>query len=142
MKCQSLTIAAFMLVGSLSSVAAGIAQEQSSPGTMVISFNKCARATLPEFMETLESAFFPALDALVQDGKLVSYGVLRHGWGDEWNHVIYYQAASIEAFHSAWGEAMEKVRQSDPDYLRKLGSFCSEHKDSIYSVSKIVRPKR
>lgn len=111
--------------------------QPAQPGVVVVSYNKCA-LDAPARLDSLNAlAFYPVLDELVRDGRLMGWGVLTHAWGDEWNYVIYYTAASTVAFHGAWDELVRRVRQRRPNFMADFTPACTEHKDNIYSVSRV-----
>ena len=99
----------------------------------VFSQNKCYFQHQDEMQDVFKEKNAPILDALVKEGKLVDWGVLTHSWGDEWNWNIYYVAEDLNKFHEAFGEYFTKVREQDPDLMEKLGKWCFEHKDSMYT---------
>ena len=53
--------------------------------TVVLSQNKCDYRELENLNQTMAEISGPILNNLVDQGKLLSWGVLQHGWGDEWN---------------------------------------------------------
>lgn len=141
-------IFALSLAGMLLFPSAGAAQQPAAgaqpavqPGVVVVSYNKCSMRA-PAQLDSLNAlAFFPALDELVNERRLLGWGVLGHAWGDEWNYVIYYTAENVAAFHSAFNEAVRRVAQRRPDVWDMFGSLCTEHKDNIYSVRRLgVQP--
>ena len=111
--------------------------QPAQPGVVVVSYNKCAMDAPAKIDSIGALAFYPALDELVREGRLLGWGVLTHGWGDEWNYVIYYTATTTPAFHSAWGELVQRVQRRRPTFLADFAAHCSEHKDNIYSVMRL-----
>jgi hypothetical protein len=107
------------------------------PGVVVVSYNKCG-LDAPARVDSLATiAFYPVLEDLVREGRLLGWGVLTHNWGDEWNYIIYYTAANTAAFHSAWDELIRRVRQRRPNFMADFTPYCTEHKDSIYGVMRV-----
>jgi hypothetical protein len=70
---------------------------------------------------------------LVEQGKLINWGVLTHAWGDEYNWNTFYVAESHSKFLEAWDEFIKKVIENDPDAMDIIDDWCWEHKDSIYT---------
>ena len=111
--------------------------QPAQPAVVVVSYNKCA-LDAPSRLDSLNAlAFYPALDELVREGRLMGWGVLTHAWGDEWNYIIYYTAANTAAFLSAWDELIRRVRQRRPNFMADFAPLCTEHKDSIYGVARM-----
>ncbi|HUF31053.1 MAG TPA: hypothetical protein VMM77_10435 [Gemmatimonadaceae bacterium] len=130
----------FPSIGVAQQSAAG-AQPAVQPGVIVVSYNKCSMRA-PAQLDSLNAlAFFPVLDELINERRLLGWGVLGHAWGDEWNYVIYYTAENVAAFHSAFNEAVRRVGQRRPDVWDAFATLCTEHKDNIYSVRRLgVQP--
>jgi hypothetical protein len=110
------------------------------PGVIVVSFNKCRLDAVARLDSLGTRAFYPALDEVVREGRMLGWGVLTHNWGDEWNFVIYYTAANVTAFHGAFAEAVRRTNQRTPNFMTDLSSMCTEHKDNIYSVVRLGTP--
>lgn len=125
----------------LSLVSTTVESQQASqpprPGVVVVSYNKCALDRVARVDSLAAIAFYPALDEAVREGKLLSWGVLGHSWGDEWNFVIYYTATSANAFHDAFAEVVRRVGQRRPNFMGDFAPHCTEHRDNIYSVMRV-----
>lgn len=104
------------------------------PGVVIVSQNKCSFTGLTEVNNWWRSTGGPILDDLVRQGRLMGWGVLSHAWGDEWNQVVYYTARDLNTFTASFTEFFRQASQRDPTIMQKLTSWCSEHKDNIYSV--------
>ncbi|HUF28930.1 MAG TPA: hypothetical protein VMM18_18255 [Gemmatimonadaceae bacterium] len=114
--------------------------QPAQPGVVIVSSNKCA-FDAPSRLDSLNAlAFYPVLDELVREGRLMGWGVLTHAWGDEWNYVVYYTAASTPAFHGAWDELVRRLRQRRPNFMADVTAQCTEHKDNIYGVMRVGAP--
>lgn len=92
------------------------AQAAAEPGLMVLSEQKCDYTNMDELGALQDSVFTPTLNAFVDEGKLIDWGVLVHEWGDEWNWNIYYTAESHAAFVDFWAEYVDRreVTQAPP----------------------------
>ena len=101
--------------------------------TVVLSQNKCKSNKISELRKMMEENGAPILDDLVEQGKLINWGVLTHAWGDEHNWNVFYVAESHSKFLEAWDEFIARVMENDPDVNEKIGDICWEHKDSIYT---------
>ena len=56
----------------------------------VFSQNKCNFDKLPVILKMWKEELAPMLNEQVDAGKLASWGILTHSWGDEWNFNVYY----------------------------------------------------
>jgi hypothetical protein len=136
---QSALAAALLLL-----TAPALAQQQPAPplGSQqpvhVLSLWRCPAENVPKFTEYNNANVVPVLDRLVREGKLDSYGFLRHFWGDEWNVGTFYHARTSAAFFAAYDEMVLQVRQKDPNFPQSVAPFCTEHKDSIYLLARVV----
>ena len=101
--------------------------------TVVLSQNKCKSNKISELKKMMEENGAPILNDLVDQGKLLNWGVLTHAWGDEHNWNVFYVAESHSKFLEAWDEFISRVMENDPDANEKIGEICWEHKDSIYT---------
>ena len=101
--------------------------------TVVLSQNKCKSNKISELRKMMEENGAPILNDLVEQGKLINWGVLTHAWGDEHNWNVFYVAESHSKFLEAWDEFITRVMENDPDANEKIGDICWEHKDSIYT---------
>ena len=104
------------------------------PGVMIVSANKCTLTGVNEVNNWWRTTGGPLLDDLVRQGRLTGWGVLNHAWGDEWNNVVYYTARDLNTFTAAFTELFRQASQRDPTIMQRLGSWCTEHKDNIYTV--------
>ncbi len=103
--------------------------------TIVISQNMVSFAKMGRYMEIANEYFAPALDKLVDEGKLLNWGYMTHAWGDEWNILIYYSAKDFATFEKAWGEFYKSFTESAPEEaISELMGMVSAHKDGIYTL--------
>jgi hypothetical protein len=109
-------------------------------GTLVVSQNKCALDKQSQVRQMTDSLWIPIAQELVNEGKLTAAGSAYHNWGDEWNVVVWYTATNVTAFHSAFTELFSRVNQRHPTLVPQFFSWCSEHKDNIYSMGKATTP--
>jgi len=101
--------------------------------TVVFSQNKCHANKISELRKMTEETSGAVLNDLVEQGKLIDWGVMTHAWGDEYNWNVFYVAETHAKFLEAWNEFITKVGESDPEFAEKLWEICWEHKDSIYT---------
>lgn len=108
---------------------------QQAPGILVVSAQKCRFTALENFKRLMREDAAPVLNDLVKQGRLISWGVLEHAWGDEWNMVIYYSARDLNTFQAAMTDYFGQLMKKDPQLMQKFESYCSEHKDNVYSIA-------
>ena len=104
----------------------------SQSTTVVFSQNKCHYNKIDSLNQFWKGNVAPLLNGMVKDNKLIDWGVLEHAWGDEWNWNVYYVAQNQIAFHEAFNEFFEIINDN-PEFSKFFGSYCFEHKDSMYS---------
>jgi len=107
---------------------------QQPTGVLVVSYQKCNFAKMDELHAWWRQNAAPILDDLVRQGRLLSWGVNQHNWGDEWNNVVYYGARDLTTFHSAFNEFFRRFSQREPNLMQRFAEFCIEHRDNIYSI--------
>lgn len=112
----------------------------NAQGVLVVSQNKCALDKQGQLRQTNDSLWIPIAQELVNEGKLTAAGSAYHAWGDEWNVVLWYTAADTEAFFSAFSELVGRFNQRHPGLMGQFQSWCSEHKDSMYSQGRSTTP--
>jgi hypothetical protein len=139
MKCQRLLLGIAVAVGVIH-VDAVAQQTPARPGVIMVSSQKCALDAPARLDSISKLAFYPVLDEMVKEGRLLSWGTLEHSWGDEWNFVIYYTATSNSAFFNAWSEVVRRLGQRRPQFLAEFAGLCSEHRDNLYAVMHLSAP--
>jgi len=103
--------------------------------TVVFSQNKCDYGKLDGLRDKTEAISAPILNDLVQQGKLLNWGILEHSWGDEWNWNIYYAAKDIPTFLDAFETFVSESTKADPEFISEYWEACFEHKDAMYTES-------
>lgn len=101
--------------------------------TIVFSQNKCDYGNLDNLREQTRNTMAPILNNLVQEGKLINWGILEHRWGDEWNWNIYYAAKDIPTFLDAFQTMISEGTKADPEFTSRIWETCFEHKDAMYA---------
>jgi len=108
--------------------------------TLVLSQNKCALDKQDQLRRMADSLWMPIAQELVNEGKLTSVGSAYHAWGDEWNVILWYIAPTFNAFNTGFGELVSRINQRHPTLLPQFLAWCSEHKDSIYTMGRTTSP--
>lgn len=120
-------VLAFLLLLPLSVQAQG-------PPTMGTSFWNCNAGYIGDLVQEMTDVGLPIAQEMVDDGTIVTWGMMTHVFGDEWNVMFYVAtpdgtpfmdtAAALQGAHfAALGD------ESNARFLEN----CSEHKDSIYT---------
>ena len=112
----------------------------SAQGTLVVSYNKCALTKQGEIRRMVDTTVIPIAQEMVNEGKLIAAGSDYHAWGDEWNVVYWYSAKDVPSFLTAFSELTKRVSERYPTLLPQIISWCTEHKDSFYSVGGTTTP--
>ena len=101
--------------------------------TVVFSQNNCKMSKISDLRKMTEENGSVILNGMVEQGKLIDWGVMTHAWGDEYNWNVFYVTETHAKFLEAWSEFIAKVEENDPEFANKLWEICWEHKDSIYT---------
>ena len=103
--------------------------------SMMMNFNKVHLGDQTEAYEMFEEFFIPQYDALVDEGKLINFGMLGHGWGDEWNLNYFMTAKNQDELIKAFGKGFsEAIKTMGPEKWKKMKGMIMEHKDNLYDV--------
>lgn len=114
-----------------------IAQDTKSPpkpGWFVLHQNKVLMENTAKLNALQDSLFTPILNELVDEGKLIGWGQLMHGWGDEWNYNFYFITENHRAFLDFWSEYIKRVNNRHPGWFKQIAPLFTDHKDSMYSI--------
>jgi hypothetical protein len=107
------------------------------PTHSIVRFFKCSpTGTAIEWLQRWR----PFVQEMIEEGKFVDYGILRHAWGDEWNVVDYFVVADLGSFFPNFDELIRRVLDSDKrteweeEELPSFSEVCTQHKDIIYAI--------
>jgi hypothetical protein len=109
------------------------AQEADTP-LLVVSFQKVKMSDMSKAEELFENNFAPILNAMVDEGFLLSWGRFVHAWGDEWNLNNWYTTKDMESFSAFWDEYIKRIG-AENEAWEKLREMIQEHKDNIYVIT-------
>ena len=109
------------------------AQEADTP-LLVVSFQKVKMSDMSKAEELFEINLAPILNALVDEGFLLSWGRFVHAWGDEWNLNNWYTAKDMKSFSAFWDEYIKRIG-TENEAWEKLREMIQEHKDNIYVIT-------
>ena len=104
-----------------------------SSQTVVAWYAKVNISDLDDYNAHMEKYWLPVADKHVENGNLIGYQYLNHGWGDEWSVIIHFEAKNREAFSKAWSGIFKDYTESTPENVRKKAwKTVTDHKDNIY----------
>jgi hypothetical protein len=109
------------------------AQNQANP-TLVVSFQKVKMSDIAASNKLFNEKFAPLLNGLVDEKKLLGWGLFDHAWGDEWNVNVWYVVKDMNDFNSFWDEYIDRINKQQPDAWAELRGYIQEHKDNIYTI--------
>ena len=109
-------------------------QAQVKPGFFVLHLNKVANENVDKIDALLDSISTPVLNDLIREKKLVSWGQLTHGWGDEWNYNFFFITESHRSFLDFWEEYIARCNRKSPGWWSKAGPLITAHKDNMYAI--------
>ena len=103
--------------------------------TVVVSYNKVKWGHGSEYNAHVKKYWIPGADKQVEEGNIISYQILGHNMGDEWNDVVIYELKDYASWEIAWQGMAKYWRENATDEERKMQMRrILEHKDNIYSV--------
>tara|TARA_B100001939_G_scaffold317874_1_gene304866 strand:+ start:189 stop:584 length:396 start_codon:yes stop_codon:yes gene_type:complete len=108
---------------------------KAQQGFVMLNQNKIEFANQGKAYKLFDDYLNPVWNELVDEGMIVSYSMMTHLWGDEWNLNYMIVAESHEAFLKAWSEGFRRIRSTMPqEKWDELMSYTLEHKDNLYSL--------
>ncbi len=112
------------------------AEAPAEPGFFMLNQHQCLPAKMPQVREFADTYFVPVMEELTAEGAILGWGILEHGWGDEWNWNFYMITESHAAFVEAWGQFWEKMSARRPNFYEGgLGQWCTAHRDNMYIIT-------
>jgi hypothetical protein len=137
MREQIMRVTTIAILVSLLGFGTAFAQDEDQPesqenGVTVVSYFKCYQVPLEQAVQKFKETNTPYLNNLVEEGKLDSWGMLTHYWGDSWNLIVYYNTSDMASFEDAFSNFINSVMEDNPNVMSEWADMCSEHKDNIY----------
>jgi hypothetical protein len=133
-----LAVLALVALAALAVPGTALSQEaEPDPPVLRLSFFMCdfSGGNGDAIQEEIETRDMPIWNALVDEGKIESYGYFYHWWADEWNLGIYTIAPTLQAILDANEEAGERLEaQYGEDAPSAIGSACPHHRDGFYTM--------
>lgn len=107
----------------------------SSAQTMMMNYNKVHYKDQTKAYTLFETYFVPEFDKMVDQGKISNFGLLGHGWGDEWNMNYFITAKTQQELMHTFSEVFKATRQSmGAEKWNEFMALIVEHKDNLYDV--------
>ena len=113
-----------------------LAQEEPEATHVVVRYFKCNPQDAGiDWLQTWR----PAAEEMVEDGRFLSYRILTHNWGDEWNVVDELTVSGLSDFFAIIGEYFIRtnlltLESAEAEELPPFNEVCTEHKDNIYRI--------
>ncbi|MCZ7557027.1 MAG: hypothetical protein M5R41_11570 [Bacteroidia bacterium] len=131
---KSFTISVVLCLFFVASAAWAQSAERPEPKFMAINFNKVKMTDMSALQKIWFEQAVPILNDLVREGKLVSYGLMEHAWGDEWNFNFFFVTKDHKAHLDFFDMYIERLRKKYPDTMGEYLSKIIEHKDNMYTL--------
>ena len=104
-------------------------------GFVMLNQNKVEFSNQGKAFKLIDEYFTPVWNQLVDEKIIISYSVMTHGWGDEWNLNYMIVTKNHETFLMAWSEGFKRIRNTMPqEKWDELMKYTIEHKDNLYSL--------
>lgn len=137
MKLRSLLLA-FLAVG-LFMAPDAVAQEEeeeTQANLIVMRYFECDLGSTGPAVAVLNGAWRDIMDDLQEEGMIQGYGILTHGWGDEWNLMDWFAVENMHGFHTAWSEALQRLgaQEGTAEDFAKFTEVCKRHKDNMWQI--------
>lgn len=123
-----------------------VAQEDEKEAPPILTYStyfNCPGGPL-KFADAEIASTEEAMDALVKEGTMLSWGYLSHHTGGHWQRAIYFQAQGMDALLDAYDAAgaiggnddAEDEKSGDPNF----GEVCNNHEDYIWQAESGSKP--
>ncbi len=134
-------IAALVAAASLTCFAASLpadAQPEANPTYIAATYFYCNNATVAQADDAVAKTYKPALDAMIADKTIGSWGWLSHNTGGEWARAGYMTASSVKAVLAAGDMLERKVdAKGNKEHAKSQKAFsesCSSSEDYIWHM--------
>lgn len=111
-------------------------EEQVTP-TFFVTAHKCDMGELEAVIANDRERAMPILQALVDEGMLMSAGEAVHHWGDEYNLLTWMSGPDIPSTLEAWEAMNARYAEAHPDDSLYIET-CPVHQDNIYEQQVFV----
>ena len=127
-------VAALAAAATLTCVAASQPAEQTEANPIFIyaTYFKCNNATIGKADDAVTKLYKPALDAMIANHTMTSWGWLVHNTGGEWARVGYLSGPSTNALMAA--NVTLEVKIDRPPLNQAFDEACSSGEDYIWHM--------
>ena len=111
-------------------------EEETRANMIVMRYFQCDMGDVGDAVAVLNGTWRSIMNDLQEEGMIQGYGILTHGWGDEWNLMDWFAVESMHTWHLAWSEALQRMNAADPDgegYATFVDA-CESHKDNMWQI--------
>jgi hypothetical protein len=130
----------FLVLVALLGFAAPVSAQQQAEDEdpeIVISYYRCPTSVLDDWEEALETRSLPIYQQLVDEGKIMNWGSLRHEWAGYENMILWSSGADIPSLLAANEEFQDRMQAAHPD-AEPAG--CRTHRDAFYWIGPNTGP--
>jgi len=104
-------------------------------GFVMMNQNKVEFSNQEKAYKIFDDYLNPIWNQLVDEGMIISYSMMTHAWGDEWNLNYMIITKDHASFLKAWSEGFKRIRSTVPqEKWDELMRYTLEHKDNLYSL--------
>ena len=110
-------------------------------GTVVLAYAQCEWGEMERIRLIADSVMVPVGQQMVDQGHWLSYGIMFHDIGDEWNVVFVYTARSKESFFEGWQAYSDMLDHDHPGLYSWMMDRCRAHKENVYEAGPFTVPR-
>lgn len=103
--------------------------EGEKSGHVMLNYNQVSDTET--WLSAWRSSFVPIMKGLVDSGEVVSFGLLRHDLGDQYNMNYWVGTTDAASFRAAWRKLRTELRANHMDAFQQMKSTTIRHKDNL-----------
>ena len=108
------------------------AEDAQMTPTYIVGAHQCDMSGVDAVVALNRERALPILQALVDEGMLLSAGEAVHHWGDEYNMLTWMAGPDIPSTLAAWEEMNARYAEAHPDDSLFIET-CPTHRDYFYT---------
>lgn len=121
-----------VLLACLLSFPAVAQEEGEATPTFITTVHQCDMAGLEALVERDRERALPIMQALVDDGTIMSAGEAVHQWGDEYNLLTWVSGSDLPSTLEGWEAMGERYNEAHPEDNLFIET-CPKHRDYFYT---------
>jgi hypothetical protein len=136
MKVLSLLLALFATGLAVAPDSYAQEEEETRANMIIMRYFQCDMGETADAVAVLNGTWRSIMDDLQEEGMIQGYGILTHGWGDEWNLMDWFAVENMHTWHLAWSEALSRMNAADPEGegYATFVEACESHKDNMWQI--------